>query len=115
MRSALGVTRQGYCARRSRGPSGRDLRDAEPAGEISGVYEASRRICGAPKAFAGLRRRGERASRERAARVMRESGRAGATRGRAKRPEGGAEQAAPRADSAPGLVRRDFMLMCNKK
>ena len=39
---------------------------------------------------------------------MRESGRAGATRGRAKRPEGGAEQAAPQADSAPDLVRRDF-------
>lgn len=39
---------------------------------------------------------------------MRENGRAGATRGRAKRPEGGAEQAAPRADSAPGLARRDF-------
>lgn len=39
---------------------------------------------------------------------MRENGRAGATRGRAERPEGGAEQAAPRADSAPGLARRDF-------
>ena len=39
---------------------------------------------------------------------MRESGRAGTTRGCAKRPEGEAEQAALRADSAPGLVRRDF-------
>ena len=110
MRSAPGVTGRGCCARRSRGPGGRGLRGAEPAGETSGVCEAGRRIHGAPEAFAGLRRRGERA-----ARVMRESGRAGATRGRAERPEGGAEQAAAQANSAPGLVRRDFMLMCNKK
>lgn len=92
----------------SRGPSGRDPRDAEPAGEISGAREASRRICGAPEVFAELRRRGERTSRKRVARIMRENGRAGATRGCARRPEGGAEQAAPRADSAPGLVRRGF-------
>lgn len=83
MCSALKVTRQGCCAWRRRPPSARDRRDAELSAKISGVCEASRRICGAPKAFAGLRRRGER-------------------------PEGGAEQAAPRADSAPGLARRDF-------
>ena len=105
MRSAPGVTRQGCCARRSRGPSGRDLRDAELAGEISEVCEASRRTCGAPKAFAEPRRRGGRASRRRVARIMRESGRAGTTRGRAKRPEGGARQAAPQASPAPDLVR----------
>ena len=80
MCSALGVTRQGYYARRSRGPSGRDLRDAELAGEISEVYEASRRIYGAPKVFAELRRRGERTSCKRAARIMRENGWAGTTR-----------------------------------
>ena len=108
MRSALGVTGQGHCAWRSRGPSGRDLRDAELAGEISEACEASRRIYGAPKVFAGLRRRGERTSRKRVARIMRENGRAGTTRGCAKRPKGGAKQAAPRADSAPDLVRRDF-------
>ncbi len=39
---------------------------------------------------------------------MRENGRAGTTRGRAKRPKGEAKQAAPKADSAPGLARRDF-------
>ena len=39
---------------------------------------------------------------------MRGSGRAGATRGRARRPKGGAEQAAPQANSAPDLVRRGF-------
>ena len=54
MCSAPGVTRQGHCARRSRGPRGRAPRAAEPAGEISGACEASRRICGAPEVFAEL-------------------------------------------------------------
>ena len=103
MRPAPGVTGQGCCARRSRGPSGRDPRDAELAGGVSEVHEASRRAYGAPKALAGPRRRGERV-----ARIMRESGWAGTARGRAKRPEGEAEQAAPQADSAPDLVRRGF-------
>lgn len=108
MRSALGAAGQGCCARRSRGPSGRDLRDAELAGEISEVCEASRRVCGAPKVFAELRRRGERTSRKRVARIMRGNGWAGTARGCAKRPKGGAGQAAPQADSAPDPVRRGF-------
>ncbi|HJG61729.1 MAG TPA: IS3 family transposase [Enorma massiliensis] len=108
MCSALGATGRGHHARRSRGPGGRGLRDAEPAGEISGACEASRRICGAPEVFAELRRRGERTSRKRVARIMRENGRAGATRGCARRPKGGAKQAAPQANSAPDLVRRGF-------
>ena len=108
MCSAPGATRQGCCARRSRGPSGRDLLDAELAGEISGACEASRRICGAPEVFAELRWRGERTSRKRVARIMHENGRAGATRGCARRPKGGAKQAAPQANSAPDLVRRGF-------
>lgn len=58
MCSAPGATGRGCYARRSRGPGGRGLRDAELAGEISEACEASRRICGAPKAFAELRRRG---------------------------------------------------------
>lgn len=94
--------------RRSCGPSGRDLRGAELAGGVSEVHEASRRVYGAPKALAEPRRRGERASRRRVVRIMRESGWAGTARGRAKRPEGEAKQAAPQADSAPDLVRRDF-------
>ena len=108
MCSALKVTRQGYYAWRRRPPSAHDLRDAELAGEISEVYESSRRVYGAPKVHAELRRRGVRVSRERAARVMRENGWAGATRGCAKRPKGGAKPAAPQANAAPDLVRRDF-------
>lgn len=49
-----------------------------------------------------------RTSRKRAARLMRESGRAGATRGCARRPKGERKAAAPQADAAPDLVRRDF-------
>ena len=108
MCSALKVTRQGYYAWRRRPPSAHDLRDAELAGEISAVYESSRRVYGAPKVHAELRRRGVRVSRKRVARVMRENGRAGATRGCAKRPKGGAKPAAPQANAAPDLVRRDF-------
>ena len=108
MRSALGVTRQGHYAWRSRGPSGRDLRDAELASMIAEVHEASRGVYGAPKVFAELRRRGVRTSRKRVARIMRENGRAGTTRGCAKRPKGEPKQAAPQANAAPDLVRREF-------
>lgn len=39
---------------------------------------------------------------------MRENGRAGTTRGCARRPKGERKAAAPQADAAPDLVRRDF-------
>ena len=74
MRSALGVTRQGYYAWRRRPPSARDERDLEPARPISGVCEASRRIYGAPKVHMELLRRGFRTSRKRVARLMRDDG-----------------------------------------
>ena len=108
MCSALGVTRQGHYAWRSRGPSGRERRDAELASMIAEVHEASRGVYGAPKVFAELRRRGVRTSRKRVARIMRENGRAGTTRGCAKRPKGEPKQAAPQANAAPDLVRREF-------
>ena len=108
MCAALKVTRQGYYAWRSRGPSGRDLRDGELAGMISEVRAASRGVYGAPKVFAELKRAGVRTSRKRVARIMRENGWVGTTRGCAKRPKGGPKQAAPQANAAPDLVRRDF-------
>ena len=108
MCAALHVTRQGHRAWRKRPPSARDLRDAEPAAAISEICAAGRGIHGAPKAFAGLGRPGERTSRKRAARVMRESGWAGATGGGAGRPRSAAEPAAPQANAAPDPVRREF-------
>ena len=108
MCAALHVTRQGCHAWRKRPPSAHDLRDAEPAAAISEICTASRGTYGAPKVFAELRRYGVRTSRKRAARIMREGGLSGTTRGCARRPKGGAKQAAPQPCAAPDLVRRDF-------
>lgn len=105
---ALHVTRQGYHAWRKRRPSAHDERDAELAGKISEIYAASRGIYGAPKVLAELRRAGESTSRKRVARIMRENGWVGTTRGCAKRPKGEARAAALQANSAPDLVRREF-------
>ncbi len=102
------MARQGCCAWRSRGPGARDERDAEPASGITGIHAAGRGAYGAPKVFAELRRYGERTSRERVARIMREEGLSGTTRGCARGPKGGEKPAAPQANAAPGLVRRDF-------
>ena len=49
-----------------------------------------------------------RTSRERAARIVRESGWAGTTRGGARRPRSAAKPAAPQANAAPDLVERDL-------
>ena len=108
MCAALHVTRQGYRAWKGRPPSAHDLRDAELAAAISGIYAASRGIYGAPKVFAELRRSGVRTSRKRVARIMRDNGWAGTTRGCARRPRGGKRAAAPQANAAPDLVGRDF-------
>ena len=108
MCSALKVTRQGYYAWRRRPPSARDRRDAELSAKISEIYAASRGVYGAPKVFAELRRAGVRTSRKRVARLMRENGWAGTTRGCARRPKGERRAAAPQANAAPDPVRRDF-------
>lgn len=108
MCAALHVTRQGHRAWRKRPPSAHDLRDAELAAAISEIYAASRGTYGAPKAFAELGRYGVRTSRERAARIVREEGLSGTARGRARRPKGGEKPAAPQANAAPDLVKRDL-------
>ena len=70
---ALGVAGRGHYAWRHRGPSARDLRDAELARPISGVCESGRGIYGAPRVHMELRRRGFRTSRKRVARIMRDN------------------------------------------
>ena len=105
---ALHVTRQGYHAWKRRPPSAHDERDAELSGKISEIYAASRGIYGAPKVFAELKRQGVSTSRKRVARIMRENGWVGTTRGCAKRPKGGKKAAAPQAGAAPDLVKRGF-------
>lgn len=107
MRSALKVTGRGCYARRRRPPGARGRRDAEPSAKISEMYAASRGVYGAPKVFAELGRAGVRTPRKRAARLMRENGWTGTTRGCPRRPKGERRAAAPQADAAPDLVRRD--------
>ncbi|WP_276676661.1 IS3 family transposase, partial [Collinsella stercoris] len=75
---------------------------------ISEACEASRRIYGAPKVHMELLRRGVRTSRKRVARLMRDNGWSGTTRGCARRPKGTPKAAAPQAGAAPDLVGRDF-------
>ena len=120
MCSALGVTRQGYHAWRSRGPSGCDLRDAELAGEISEVYEASRRIYKEPRGAAPARRahvaqaRGAHHARERLGRhdarlaeAPRGRGQAGSAAGQlGARPRAARLQ---RGRPGQGLVRRHHL------
>lgn len=108
MCAALKVTRQGYYAWRSRGPSAHDLRDAELAAMVSEIHSASRGVYGAPKVFAEIRKAGVCTSRKRVARIMTENGLAGTTRGCARRPKGAVKPAAPQAGAAPDLVGRDF-------
>lgn len=108
MCSALGAAGRGHYAWRRRPPSARDERDLELTRLISEVYEASRRIYGAPKVHMELLRRGVRTSRKRVARLMRDNGWSGTTRGCARRPKGTPKAAAPQAGAAPDLVGRDF-------
>lgn len=104
--SALRVTRQGYYAHRKAAASKHAVRDAELSAKIFAVYEGSRRIYGSPKVFQMLKREGERTSRKRVARLMRENGWRGATRRCAKSPF--KEKRASKTESAPDLVNRDF-------
>jgi putative transposase len=103
---ALGVTRQGYYAWAGRGESAHDGRDRELSRAISGVYEGSRRVYGAPKVFRVLGSQGVRTSRKRVARLMREMGIRGVTRACAKHPAG--EKRVSRKDSPDDLVKRRF-------
>lgn len=73
---------------------------------ISQVGEKVRNIYGAPKTFMWPRAPGVRASRKRAARIVRERGRRGVTRTCAKRPSG--EKRASRREPPDDLVERRF-------
>ena len=103
---ALGVTRQGHYQWLSRPKSAHDGRDGELAAMVAEEFEGSRRIYGAPKILMRLRARGERTSKKRVARIMREMGIRGVTRACSKRPSG--EKRASKRDSADDLVKRDF-------
>lgn len=74
MCDVLGVTRQGFYAWRNRPPSRRAQRDDALRGSIHDVFFAMRRSYGSPRIYRELKKRGERVSRKRVARLMREAG-----------------------------------------
>jgi putative transposase len=100
----LGVSTSGYYAWRKRTPSRRARADAELLGRIVAVHKRSRGVYGAPRVHAELRAEGERVSRKRVARLMRQAGLAGVSRRRKVKTTVRNEQATP----APDLVGRDF-------
>jgi transposase InsO family protein len=98
-----GVSRSGFYAWRSRGPSARQLDDEVLLVEIRDIHQASRGTYGAPRVRGQLRRRGHRVSRGRVARLMAREGLVGA-HGRRKWRRGRHPAMVP----APDLLERDF-------
>ncbi len=70
----LGVTRAGYYAWREHPVSDRAQEDARLLRLIRASFTASHGIYGAPRVFLDLREQGERCSKHRVARLMRENG-----------------------------------------
>ena len=70
----LEIPRSSYYHQRNRKPSRRTLYDAVLAVEVRAIHNASKRRYGSPRVMRGLRKRGIRISKKRAARLMRECG-----------------------------------------
>jgi putative transposase len=103
----LGVTRQGFHAWQRRGPSLRQLGDAELAKLIVTIYDGSHQIYGAVRIHDELRDEHDvRVARKRVARLMRQLGIQGVSR-RGKKPRTTTpDQKRP---PAPDLVERRFV------
>jgi hypothetical protein len=100
----LGVSRSGFYDWEARGPSPRELSDAQLATEIEAIFVASGETYGSPRVHRWLRRQGFRVGRKRVARIMCQRGWVGQV-GRSKvRTTVADKTAAPSAD----LVARDF-------
>ena len=86
MARVLGVSKAGYYAWVDRPPSARAEADASLLKRIRTVHVSSRETYGSPRIHAELRGAGQRHSRKRIARLMREAGLAGASHRRGGRP-----------------------------
>ena len=100
---AFGVSRSGYHRWREAGPTARAREDARLIVELKAVHAQSRRTYGRPRLLATLRRRGEKTSGKRVARLMRQSGLRGVRRG-GYRPR--TTESRHRLTSSPNLVRQ---------
>lgn len=105
MARVLGVSTAGYYAWLGRPPSARSEDDARLLQRVRTVHATSRATYGMPRIHAELRAGGERHSRKRIARLMREAGLVGISRRR-----GGpvTTRRDREARPAPDLVDRDF-------
>ena len=101
----LGLSTSGYDDWLHRRPSARALRDAELKVRIKAIWRESAETYGSPRIRAALRAEGERVSRKRVARLMRELGIEGVTRRRFRT---GTTKKDPKARPAPDLVNRDL-------
>jgi transposase InsO family protein len=72
--AALGVSRSGYHAWKTRAPSARAQANAELLTLISQAHQESRQTYGSPRVHQWLQRRGQRCGRQRVARLMRGQG-----------------------------------------
>jgi transposase InsO family protein len=80
--AAFGVSRSGYHRARTAAPSARACKDAQIEAELREVHQQSRGTYGRPRLMIALRRRGQRHSAKRIARLMRTCGLRGVRRGR---------------------------------
>src|SRR5689334_21510063 len=105
MARVLGVSKAGYYARLQRPVSAHATTDAVLLKRIKTVHASSRQTYGAPRVHADLRRQGEKHSRKRIARLMREAGLIGVSHR-----HGGPTTTRRNKDDrpAPDLVDRDF-------
>ena len=79
MARVLGVSKAGYYAWLQRPPSAHATADAALLKRVRTIHASSHQTYGAPRVHADLRGRGERHSRKRIARLMREAGLVGAS------------------------------------
>jgi putative transposase len=100
----LGISRSGYYAWRSRSPSKRSREDATLTAKIHEIHRSSRETYGSPRVHAELRALGTRCSRKRVARLMRQAGLRGCTRGKRRKGTTRRGKRAPAED----LVKRNF-------
>ena len=101
----LGLSSSGYYDWLRRAPSARARRDAELKIRIKAIWRDSDETYGCPRIHAALLADGERVSRKRVARLMKELDIEGVTRRRFKT---GTTKRDAKAKPAPDLVNRDF-------
>ena len=100
----LAVSRSGFYAWKTRGPSAHDKSDDRLAAEIAAAHAKSSRRYGSPRVHRALRRKGIRVGRKRIARLMRKTGLIGREKRRFRR----TTDSNHTSPIAPNLVARDF-------